>query len=101
MTRVETNLSEQVYKELKSFEESINWDGNTYVGALNNVKFAITPAMSTRSIYVKIGDWSGNDFEIRISDHNASLRREPKQMDLTFHSFNIDIIKEIYNSYKK
>jgi hypothetical protein len=99
MTRVDTNISEQVWNELKAFEHSVNWDGNTYKGNTNKVKLALTPAMSTRTIYVKIGNWEGDDFEIRISDHNASLRRDSKEMDIRFEEFNIELIKQIYRSY--
>ena len=101
MTRVETIESEKVWNELKSFENSINWDGNNYIGNLQIVKFALTPSMSTRTIYVKIGNWNDEQTEIRISDHANSLRRDCKDIDVDFSNFNIDLIKEIYNSYKK
>jgi hypothetical protein len=64
-------------------KNSVNWDGNNYIGNLSNVKFAITPSNSTRTIYVKIGNWE-TQTEIRISDHANSMRRESKDVDVDF-----------------
>jgi hypothetical protein len=99
MQRVDTIESDKIWNELKSFENSINWDGNSYIGNSNKVKFALTPAMSTRTIYVKIGDWNGNQTEIRISDHNPSWKANQKDVYLTFETFDLNLIKEIYNNY--
>ena len=101
MTRIDTLESQKVYNELKSFEETINWDGNNYIGNENPVFFAITPAVTTRSFYVKIATWA-KDFkdktEIRISDHLPSFKSNEKDLYFTFDDFDINVIKEIYNS---
>lgn len=97
MTRIDTIESQKVYDELKAFENSINWDGNRFIGNLNTKKFAITPAMSTRSIYVSLGDWD-NPISIRISDHQTGIKSAEKDFYFTFENFDINKIKELYNN---
>lgn len=101
MVRVETEQSQEVYNELKAFEQSIAWNGNDYIGHLNDVQFLITPSMSTRSIYVKIATVS-KEFkdmvEIRISDHPSGMKASDKDLYFTFDNFDMNIVKEIYNS---
>ena len=98
MTRVDNINSERVYNELKSFENTINWDGNTYIGNQKSVKFSIIPSMSTRSIYVSISNWDSNETSIRISDHQSGMRATDKDIYFTFDTFDMETIKEIYRS---
>jgi|JI9StandDraft_2_1071091.scaffolds.fasta_scaffold278587_2 hypothetical protein len=98
MTRVETQESLNVYNELRKFDNLVNWNGNFFIGATNEIKFAITPSNSTRTLYVKIGNWN-DETCVRISDHCRSLKREGKDLDLDFNSFDIELIKSIYNGY--
>lgn len=101
MIRVDTLESEKIYNELKAFEKSIAWNGNEYIGSLKDVQFLITPAMSTRSIYVKIATVS-KEFkdmvEIRISDHQSGMKATDKDIYFTFDNFDMNVVKEIYNS---
>jgi hypothetical protein len=100
MIRVETIESEKVWNELKSFENSINWNGNKYIGNISNINFSLTPAVSTRSIYVKMLNWKTSEtLEVRISDHQTGMKATSKDFYFTFDNFNINEIKNIYNNF--
>jgi hypothetical protein len=100
MTRVDTIESTKVWNELKSFENSINWNDNKFIGNDSNIKFSLTPAMSTRSIYVKMVNWNTEEtLEVRISDHQTGMKATSKDFYFTFDNFNITEIKNIYNNF--
>lgn len=101
MIRVDTDITKNIIKKLDNFSQQVNWNGNEYIGNLNNVFFDYNLSKSTSSIYITIRN--NDTFEqtqIRLSNHCRSLRYDSKDYDIDFDEFNIELVKKIYNTYK-
>lgn len=103
MTRVETQESQKVVDEIEKIKKSINFDNGKYIGNLNTHMFTTSYSKSTRSIYIRMINVETEDIvEIRISDHNPSLKTDSvSEHYMNFEDFKIRDVERIWEEFKR